>query len=56
MGSSILSITCDIQNSSDANLSLDVRRISLDMSKPFDRVWHGGPLFKIKRFGLNGRY
>ena len=26
------------------------------MSKAFDRVWHEGPLFKLKRLGLSGKY
>ena len=26
------------------------------MSKAFDRVWHGGLLFKLKRLGLSGNY
>ena len=26
------------------------------MSKAFDRVWHESLLFKLKRFGLSGKY
>ena len=38
----LLSITFDIYKSLDANPSLEVRGIFLDMSKAFDRVWHEG--------------
>ena len=38
----LLSITYDIYRSIDANPSLEVRGIFLDMSKLFDRVWYEG--------------
>ena len=34
--------------------SLDVRAVFLDISKPFDKVWHDGLLFKLKQNGING--
>ena len=52
----LLSITYDIYKSFDANPSLEVRSIFLDMSKAFDRVWHEGLYFKLKRLGLSGKY
>ena len=52
----LLSITFDIYKSFDANPSLEVRGIFLDMSKAFDRVWHEGLLFKLKRLGLSGKF
>ena len=52
----LLSITFDIYKSFDANPSLEVRGIFLDMSKVFDRVWHEGLLFKLKRLGLSGKF
>ena len=45
----ILSITYDIYKPFDANPSLEVRGIFLDMSKAFDRVWHEILIFKFKR-------
>ena len=52
----LLSITYDICKSFDANPSLEVRGIFLDMSKAFDRVRHEGLLFELKRLGLSGKY
>ena len=39
-----------------ANPSFEVRGIFLNMSKVFDRVWHEGLLFNLKRLGLSGKY
>ena len=33
---------------------LEVRAVFCDISKAFDRVWHRGLLFKLKRAGING--
>ena len=52
----LLSITYDIYKSLDANPSFEVRGIFLDMSKAFERIWHEGLLFKLKRLGLSGKY
>ena len=52
----LLSITYDIYKSFDANPLLEVRGIFLDMSKAFERVWHEGLLFMLKRLGLCGKY
>ena len=49
----LLSITFDIYKSFDANPSLEVRGIFLDMSKAFEKVWHEGLLFKLKRLGFS---
>ena len=38
----------------DANPSLEVRGVFLDLSKAFDNVWHGGILYKLKNNGING--
>ena len=52
----LFSISYDIYKSLDANPSLEVRGVFLDMSKAFDRVWHECLLFKLKRLGLSGKY
>ena len=49
-----LSITHEIYKSFDANPSLEVRGIFLDISKAFDRVWHDGLLYKLKLLGICG--
>ena len=33
---------------------LEVRSVFLDMSKAFDKVWHQGLIFKLKRNGIEG--
>ena len=38
----LLSITHKIYKAFDANLSLEVRGVFLDLSKAFDKVWHDG--------------
>ena len=40
---------------SSLDMNIDVRSIFLDMSKAFDKVWHEGLLFKLKRNGINGK-
>ena len=43
----LLSITHEIYKSFDCNL--ETRGLFLDISKAFDRVWHQGLLFKLKK-------
>ena len=37
------------------NRSGATRAVALDISKPFDRVWHGGLLHKLKSYGISGQ-
>ena len=50
----LLSVVHDIYASFDCNLPRDVRGVSLDISKAFDRVWHEGLIYKIKSIGVTG--
>ena len=36
-------------------MTLDVRSVYLDISKAFDRVWHDGLIFKLKRCDVSGQ-
>ena len=50
----LISITHTIFNAFDCNPPLDVRSVYLDISKAFDRVWHDGLIYKLKRCGVSG--
>ena len=50
----LISITHEIYASFDANPSLKVRGVFLDISKAFDRVWHEGLIYKINCIGVKG--
>ena len=51
----LLSITHTIFKAFDCNPPLDVRTVYLDISKAFDRVWHDGLIYKLKRCGVSGQ-
>ena len=50
----LLSITHTIFEAFDCNPTLEVRSIYLDISKAFDRVWHEGLIYKLRRCGISG--
>ena len=49
----LLSITHKVQKSFDKGFELSV--VFLDTSKGFDRVWHGGLMFKLQGNGISGK-
>ena len=52
----LLSITNEIYKAFDANPSLEVRGVFLDLSKTFDKFWHGGLMYKRKGLIICGKY
>ena len=50
----LISMTHTIFKAFDCNPPLDVRSVYLDISKAFDRVWHDGLIYKLKRCGVSG--
>ena len=50
----LIAISHEIFKSFDGKPSLETRGVFLDMSKAFDKVWHKGLLFKLKRYGIHG--
>ena len=51
----LLHITHTIFKAFDCNPPLEVRSVYLDISKAFDRVWHDGLIYKLKRCGVSGK-
>ena len=50
----LISITYEIYASYDVNASLEVRDVSLDISKAFDQVCHEAFIYKVKCIGVKG--
>ena len=50
----LLAITHDIFEAFNCNPPLEVRLVSLDISKTFKKVWHDGLLYKLKSVGISG--
>ena len=44
----------DIHTDFDADPTREVRGVFLDMSKPFDKVWHEGLIYKPRQVGISG--
>ena len=51
----LLSITHNIFQYFDANPSLKVCGVFLDINKAFDKVWHKSILFKLRSIGIKGK-
>ena len=50
----LLSITHDIYKYLDDGFK--VKRVFLDISKAFDKVWHEGLIYELKQNGISGKF
>ena len=50
----LLYLVNEIHEAFENPKSLEVRAVFLDISKAFDKVWHGGLIFKLKQNGISG--
>ena len=50
----LLAITHEIFEAFDCDPLLEVRLVFLDMSKPFDKVWHESLLYKLSSMCISG--
>ena len=51
----LIDLVNEIRRAFDSTKSLEVRAISLDISKAFDKVWHDGLISKMRQNGVPGR-
>ena len=51
----LLYLINEIHEAFDHPKSLEVRAVFLDISKAFDKVWHEGLVFKLKKNGVSGQ-
>ena len=51
----LIALTNEVLKAFDDPKCLEVRSVYLDMSKAFDKVWHEGLIFKLKRNGVDGK-
>ena len=54
--SELLSTVHEINLSFDCSPSIDVRGVSLDILKAFDKALHQGLIFKLKLYGVKGKF
>ena len=49
----LLAIAHDLYTASDADSTLEVRGVFLDMTKAFDKVWNEGLIYKLRQVGIS---
>ena len=50
----LLYLVNEIHQVFESSMLLEVRAVFLDISKAFDKVWHGGLIFKLKQNVVSG--